>query len=146
MYRFTLIPSYSILDLVVKDGRLKTDVSLTIWVAWETRVACIIQLEADGLQGIKVPDAFYEVHFNWMLEDPDISVDLQMTAQMDAAATGSSKDSSRIFLFSGHDTTVMPVVASLIGDEMNRWPPYLANVVSHKPKLQNRDSDVRMSM
>ena len=60
-----------------------------------------------------------------------------MTTQMDDAAKGLSKDGAHIFLYSGHDTTIMPVVASLMGDKMDRWPPYLANVVGLSTKDAN---------
>lgn len=53
--------------------------------------------------------------------------------QIAAVKEGHSKNKSekpRIALFSGHDTTVMPVLTTLIGDQMTRWPGYLSNVVS----------------
>lgn len=54
---------------------------------------------------------------------------LQMTERMDAAAQGLREGDAKIVLFSGHDTTIMPIVASLVGDKIDRWPPYVANVV-----------------
>ena len=53
-----------------------------------------------------------------------------MTQRMDAASEGLRDEDAKILLFSGHDTTIMPIVASLIGDELDRWPIYVANVVS----------------
>ena len=52
-----------------------------------------------------------------------------MTEHMDVASGGLGPEDPKILLFSGHDTTVMPIVASLIGDKLDRWPPYVANVV-----------------
>ena len=60
---------------------------------------------------------------------------MQMTQRMDAASEGVMDGDAKILLFSGHDTTIMPVVASLIGDQLNRWPLYVANVVSWDPHL-----------
>ena len=58
---------------------------------------------------------------------------LQMTERMDAVANGSRQEMSKLVLLSGHDTTVMPVLVTLVGDRMDRWPTYLANVVRRKP-------------
>ena len=59
-----------------------------------------------------------------------------MTERMDAVANSSRQEASRLVLLSGHDTTIMPVLVTLIGDRMDRWPTYVANVV--RPSLHAR--------
>ena len=34
----------------------------------------------------------------------------------------------RLALFSGHDTTIMPLLVTLGGD-LSHWPPYVSNLV-----------------
>ena len=53
---------------------------------------------------------------------------MQMSDRMTRVAEG-KVDDSKMLLYSGHDTTILPVLASLIGDRMDRWPVYCANVV-----------------
>ena len=54
-----------------------------------------------------------------------------MTERMDAVAKGGRQEASKLVLLSGHDTTIMPVLVTLVGDSMDRWPTYVANVVRH---------------
>lgn len=54
---------------------------------------------------------------------------LQMTDAMEAAVKQPGKGEERLLLMSGHDTTIMPLLVTLIGNGMDRWPPYLSNVV-----------------
>lgn len=42
----------------------------------------------------------------------------------------------RLRLWSGHDTTVMPVMAAL-GLRLDRWPPYCSHVVRYRPNRTN---------
>ena len=42
----------------------------------------------------------------------------------------------KIVLLSGHDTTIMPIAASLMGDKLDRWPPYISNLVGHNSHLR----------
>ena len=45
---------------------------------------------------------------------------------MAAAADGA--DASPLFMYSGHDTTIMPILATL-GIQLKDWPEYVSNVV-----------------
>lgn len=53
---------------------------------------------------------------------------VQMATAMQEVVTDGTAG-NKIALFSGHDTTVMPVLTTLIGDAMTHWPGYLSNVV-----------------
>lgn len=46
---------------------------------------------------------------------------------MAAAANGAN--TSPLFMYSGHDTTIMPILATL-GVQLKDWPEYVSNVVS----------------
>ncbi len=46
---------------------------------------------------------------------------------MAAAANGA--DACPLFMYSGHDTTIMPILATL-GVQLSDWPEYVSNVVS----------------
>lgn len=48
---------------------------------------------------------------------------------MDAAAAGHDADSAaKLHLYSGHDTTLMPLLA-VLGAPCEDWPPYLSNII-----------------
>ena len=56
---------------------------------------------------------------------------LQMSEAMEAVVEGkAAKDAPRLALYSGHDTTIMPILVTLIGRDLDHWPGYLSNVVS----------------
>ena len=46
---------------------------------------------------------------------------------MSATADGASL--APLYVYCGHDTTIMPILATL-GIQLRDWPPYLSNVVS----------------
>lgn len=46
--------------------------------------------------------------------------------RMRQVASGQSKD--KLYCYSGHDTTVMPLLAT-VGQDVTTWPPYVSNVV-----------------
>ena len=46
--------------------------------------------------------------------------------RMRQVSNGQSKD--KLYCYSGHDTTVMPLLATL-GQDVTTWPPYVSNVV-----------------
>lgn len=46
--------------------------------------------------------------------------------RMRQVSSGQSKD--KLYCYSGHDTTVMPLLATL-GQDVSTWPPYVSNVV-----------------
>ena len=52
---------------------------------------------------------------------------MQIVGRMAAAASGAN--TSRLFMYSGHDTTIMPILATL-GVQLKDWPEYVSNVVS----------------
>ena len=56
-----------------------------------------------------------------------ITVALQIVGRMAAAAGGA--DACPLFMYSGHDTTIMPILATL-GVQLKDWPEYVSNVVS----------------
>ena len=49
-----------------------------------------------------------------------------MVRRMEAAAAGEAGD-TRMFLYSGHDSSLMPLLAAL-GKHVEDWPPYLSNL------------------
>ncbi|GAB4816592.1 hypothetical protein N2152v2_003638 [Parachlorella kessleri] len=49
-----------------------------------------------------------------------------MIERMEAAAAG--RPGPRLHLYSGHDSTVLPMLVAL-GARVDRWPPYMANIV-----------------
>ncbi|KAK9824986.1 hypothetical protein WJX81_003696 [Elliptochloris bilobata] len=52
----------------------------------------------------------------------------QIVARMDAAAGRvSAAPQPRLALYSGHDTTIMPLLVTLGGD-LSHWPPYVSNL------------------
>lgn len=57
----------------------------------------------------------------------------QIVERMAACASGSG--SGRMYLYSGHDTTIMPILATL-GVELKDWPEYVSNVVRAAQPLQ----------
>ncbi|CAL8468369.1 g7909 [Coccomyxa elongata] len=50
----------------------------------------------------------------------------QIVGRMAAAANGAN--TSPLFMYSGHDTTIMPILATL-GVQLKDWPEYVSNVV-----------------
>ena len=52
---------------------------------------------------------------------------LQVVERMAASASGPG--TARLYAYSGHDTTIMPILATL-GVKLDDWPEYVANVVS----------------
>lgn len=52
---------------------------------------------------------------------------LQIVDRMVASANGTG--TVPLFLYSGHDTTIMPILATL-GIKLEDWPEYVSNVVS----------------
>lgn len=45
------------------------------------------------------------------------------------------RNAAPLYVYTGHDTTIMPMLATL-GIQLHDWPPYLSNVVSaNGPKL-----------
>ena len=53
---------------------------------------------------------------------------MQMSQRMDSIVHGDMQG-TKMLMYSGHDTTILPVLGSLIGDKLKHWPPYLSNVV-----------------
>jgi hypothetical protein len=51
---------------------------------------------------------------------------LQQHSQQPAGAKATKLP--KLYLFSGHDTTVMPL-AKTLGVDLQRWPPYCSNIV-----------------
>lgn len=49
-----------------------------------------------------------------------------LVQRMRSVASGESKD--KLYCYSGHDTTVMPLLATL-GQDVTTWPPYVSNIV-----------------
>lgn len=52
----------------------------------------------------------------------------QIVQRMSATAEGATS-LAPLYIYCGHDTTIMPILASL-GIQLRDWPPYLSNVVS----------------
>ena len=52
---------------------------------------------------------------------------MQIVEKMAAAAAG--QEVAPLYAYSGHDTTIMPVLATL-GIQLRDWPEYVSNVVS----------------
>ena len=46
--------------------------------------------------------------------------------RMRQCADGESKN--QMYMYSGHDTTIMPLLATL-GQDITTWPPYVSNVI-----------------
>ena len=53
---------------------------------------------------------------------------MQIVQRMSATAEGATS-LAPLYIYCGHDTTIMPILASL-GIQLRDWPPYLSNVVS----------------
>ena len=52
---------------------------------------------------------------------------MQIVQRMSATAEGVPL--APLYIYCGHDTTIMPILATL-GIQLRDWPPYLSNVVS----------------
>ena len=52
---------------------------------------------------------------------------MQIVQRMGSVARG--RNAAPLYVYAGHDTTIMPVLATL-GIKLRDWPPYLSNVVS----------------
>jgi hypothetical protein len=59
------------------------------------------------------------------------SADMVMGGQVveRMAASASGQGTARLYAYSGHDTTIMPILATL-GVKLDDWPEYVSNVVS----------------
>ena len=55
---------------------------------------------------------------------------MQVVERMAASASG--QGTARLYAYSGHDTTIMPILATL-GVKLDDWPAYVSNVVSPAP-------------
>jgi hypothetical protein len=47
--------------------------------------------------------------------------------RMHEAAQGTPKD--KLYLYSGHDTTIMPLLVTMTRQEIEWWPPYVSNLI-----------------
>lgn len=52
---------------------------------------------------------------------------MQIVQRMSATAEGATL--APLYIYCGHDTTIMPILATL-GIQLRDWPPYLSNVVN----------------
>ena len=52
---------------------------------------------------------------------------MQIVQRMGSVAGGRS--AAPLYVYAGHDTTIMPILATL-GIQLRDWPPYLSNMVS----------------
>ena len=66
----------------------------------------------------------------------DKDVHVQIVQRMSATAEGAS--SPPLYIYCGHDTTIMPILATL-GIQLRDWPPYLSHVVSSPHAALKRD-------
>lgn len=55
-------------------------------------------------------------------------VDILLTNMEKFVRSSNSPDSAKFFLYSGHDTTLIPLMCAL-GIESESWPPFASNVV-----------------
>ena len=62
----------------------------------------------------------------------DTSCEVQIVQRMSAVSEGAS--SAPLYAYCGHDTTIMPILASL-GIQLRDWPPYLSHVVCPPQQL-----------
>lgn len=60
---------------------------------------------------------------------------LQVTQRMSAVAEGAV--AAPLYVYCGHDTTIMPILATL-GIQLRDWPPYLSHVVSGSEPIMHR--------
>ena len=54
--------------------------------------------------------------------------DVQISRRMQEEAQGGSGSQPRLLLYSGHDTTIMPLLV-MLGEDTLDWPPYCSNLV-----------------
>ena len=62
----------------------------------------------------------------------DTCREIQIVQRMSAVSEGGS--SAPLYAYCGHDTTIMPILASL-GIQLRDWPPYLSHVVCPPQQL-----------
>jgi hypothetical protein len=51
-------------------------------------------------------------------------------------ASDAERQAPKLHLWSGHDTTIMPIM-SVMGAELKRWPPYCSSLVRTLPLTQH---------
>jgi hypothetical protein len=56
------------------------------------------------------------------------------------AASAAGEQTSQMYLYSGHDTTIMPILSSL-GVHIIDWPEYVSNVVRSMPFPSHESRD-----